>query len=333
MNDQYKHLDSGELFLVRAERVPADSDNVVLIFMSDFGRNILKNSETWSSDGTFSTVPRDFSQIYVVFGSSHDKLFPCAYMLLPNKSASVYEYALETLKLELQYTPRTINMDFEQAVIKAVKSKMPTTEVGGCNFHWKKNIFSNVGDKGCLSLFNENEFFQVLLDLIYTLCMVPPDDVVYAFESVIEPYHEDNLADHEDYEYVLNFISYVENTYIGKLNRRGERRPPLFPIPIWNIYQSILAQNNTTNNGVESWNGRWNNTIGTNHNLWRIINGFKKEDSLARTKLQEVVAGRYTDPNPSRSGRRSLRQEGLQISLQNYTRATCKEFMFGLRGD
>ena len=122
MNDQYKHLDSGELFLVWADRVPADSDNVVLIFMSDFGRNILKNSETWSSDGTFSTVPRDFSQIYVVFGSSHDKFFPCAYMLLPNKSASVYEYALETLKLELQYTPRTINIEFEQAVIKAVKS-------------------------------------------------------------------------------------------------------------------------------------------------------------------------------------------------------------------
>ena len=141
--------------------------------------------------------------------------------------------------------------------------------------------------------------------------MVPPDDVVYAFESVKEPYHEDNLADHEDYEYVLNFMSYVENTYICKSNRRGERRPPVFPIPIWN------------------------NMIGTNHNLWRIINGFKKEDSLARTKLQEVVAGCYTDPNPSRSGRRSLRQEGLKISLQNYTRATCKELMFGLtlRGD
>ena len=59
MNNQYKHLDSGELFLLRAER--------------DFGRNILKNSET------FSTVPRDFSQIYVVFASSHDKLFPLFY--------------------------------------------------------------------------------------------------------------------------------------------------------------------------------------------------------------------------------------------------------------
>ena len=69
---------------------------ILIILMSDFGRNILKTSETWSSDGTLSTVLRDFSQIYVVFGSSHDKLFPCAtaYMLLPNKTASVYEYAL-----------------------------------------------------------------------------------------------------------------------------------------------------------------------------------------------------------------------------------------------
>ena len=49
----------------------------------------------------------------------------------------------------------------------AVKSKMPKTEVGGCNFHWKKNIFSNVGDKGCLSLFDENEFFQVLLHFMH----------------------------------------------------------------------------------------------------------------------------------------------------------------------
>jgi len=73
MIDQNKHLDSGELFLLRAECVPADSDHVVLIFMPDFGRNILKNSET------FSTVPRDFSQIYVVFASSHDKLFTLFY--------------------------------------------------------------------------------------------------------------------------------------------------------------------------------------------------------------------------------------------------------------
>ena len=70
-------------------------------------------------------------------------------------------------------------------MIKAVKSKMPVTEVGGCNFHRKNNVFTNVGDKGCLNLFDENEFFQVLLDPIYTLCMVPPDDVVYAFESFI----------------------------------------------------------------------------------------------------------------------------------------------------
>jgi len=46
------------------------------------------------------------------------RLFPCTYMLLHNKSANLIEYALETLKLELQYTSPTINIDFEQAVIK-----------------------------------------------------------------------------------------------------------------------------------------------------------------------------------------------------------------------
>ena len=44
MDNQYKTLDLGELFLLQAERVPEDNENVVLIFMSDFGRNILKNS-------------------------------------------------------------------------------------------------------------------------------------------------------------------------------------------------------------------------------------------------------------------------------------------------
>ena len=70
------------------------------------------------------------------------------------------------------------------------------------NFHLKKNIFSNAGDKGFLPLFHENKQFQILLDLVYTLCMVPPEEVVHAFESVVEPYLEDHLADSENNEQV-----------------------------------------------------------------------------------------------------------------------------------
>ena len=47
---------------------------------------------------------------------------------------------------------------------------------------------------------------------------------------------------------------------------------------------------------------KWNKTIGDNTNALRVITGFKKEDSLARTKLQEYVAGRNGDPNAGRTG-------------------------------
>ena len=53
-----------------------------------------------------------------------------------------------------------------------------------------------------LPLFHENEHFQSLSDLVYTLCMVPPEEVVHAFESVVEPYLEDHLADSENNEQV-----------------------------------------------------------------------------------------------------------------------------------
>ena len=43
---------------------------------------------------------------------------------------------------------------------------------------------------------------------------------------------------------------------------------------------------------------------------------FKTEDSLARTKLQELVTVRRADPNRSRTERRSARMANLKVALQ-----------------
>ncbi len=51
----------------------------------------------------------------------------------------------------------------------------------------------------------------------------------------------------------------------------------------------------TTNNAVQAWNSTWNKSVGTNHNVLRVINNFKPEDSMARTKFLQVEAGTYTD--------------------------------------
>ena len=80
-------------------------------------------------------------------------------------------------------------------------------------------------------------------------------------------------------------------------------------------------------------NARWNNAHKANHNVLRVIKGFKTEDALARTKFQEHITGRANNPNPGRTDRRSGRLEGLKQALTNYQSNNIKEFMFGLRED
>ncbi len=116
-------------------------------------------------DGTFETCPDLFAQIYVIHGSGgHDskKLYPCAYALLPQKDGSSYKALFHCLKDIANISPKGIIIDFEQAVIKSAKAIFgKETKIYGCRFHRKKNLFFQVGQKGCLELFHHNEDFQV----------------------------------------------------------------------------------------------------------------------------------------------------------------------------
>ena len=102
----------------------------------------------------------------------------------------------------------------------------------------------------------------------------------------MKPYFEQKFDDKVEVDL---FPAYFESTWIGAKRTRGNRSNPRFSIDMWSIY--ITNDCRTTNNAVESYNARWNQSIGTNFNLWNVIKEFKAEDSLARTKLQELVYG------------------------------------------
>ena len=287
-------------------------------------------------DGTFSSVPDQFSQLYVIFGSggaASALIYPCAYALLQSKNSAIYKHLLTVLKKETEHTPKFVQIDFEQAVIKSVRDVFgERTVVRGCRFHRKKNLFFQVGQKGCLDLFYHNENFQVGIALVYCLDMVPSSDVCHAWTYVINPYFDQHF-DYEENPEIEDFLSYVERAYIGTLNQAtGERRRPMFPISIWNTYQLVLDDEPMTNNSVESWNARWNSTLGTNHNILRVVNAFKNEDSLARTKFLEAMSGRAVDPNPARKTRKESRHAELKATLANYSKDNMKDYMFMLHG-
>ncbi len=116
--------------------------------------------------------------------------------------------------------------------------------------------------------------------------LIPAEDVTYAWDSIIRPYFEEHFHP-EDYQEVHNFLNYVESAYIGKPSESGRKRP-LFDIPSWNVFRRFEDNIPATTNGIESWNARWNSTVGKTKNILRIISGFKSEDAHARTKYQVV---------------------------------------------
>ena len=119
------------------------------------------------------TVPNQFAQIYMIFGSGcspSEKMYPAVFMLLPSKSVAVNIHAFWHVKDTVSTFPESISIEFKAVINKAAQAMFTNfKEIVGCRFHRKKNLFFQVGQKGCLSLFHGDDAFQVGLELIYTL--------------------------------------------------------------------------------------------------------------------------------------------------------------------
>ena len=66
------------------------------IFGTRESLQFLQNSENWFIDGTFSTAPPQFVQLYTAHGLSNEKNIVGAYCLLVNKRMERYAYKLSS---------------------------------------------------------------------------------------------------------------------------------------------------------------------------------------------------------------------------------------------
>jgi hypothetical protein len=99
--------------------------------------------------------------------------------------------------------------------------------------------------------------FQYWIKLIFSLAFVPVDSVMDVFNNHVLEYlelHKEEEAFVEFATEIQDLVVYVERTWVGsvrELNKRKKINPPLFPIKLWNMFESILADKEITNNHVE----------------------------------------------------------------------------------
>ena len=212
--DEYAQI-NGQPFLQHAELVDGKP---MLVFFSQNGVSQLNNSSVWASDGNFSFVPDQFAQLYVIFASKDEHVFPAVYAFLPSKSAHVYEKMFECVLSAVSTAPQKLVVDFERAVINTVESQIEGIVVEGCLFHWKKAIFSHMQKIGLLRLFNQDENMQSAMQLIYSLAYVPAEQIVDIFENRVKTQIDEFCKQwgDENADLVKKLLLYVEKYWIGE---------------------------------------------------------------------------------------------------------------------
>ena len=99
----------------------------VLVFASDDGLNLLGDADTWFMDGTHSTAPSQFQQLFCIRVPLGETCVSLVYALLPSKTQAIYEECLTAILdacvlKDVRPTPNRIVADYEIAIHNAVVS-------------------------------------------------------------------------------------------------------------------------------------------------------------------------------------------------------------------
>ena len=291
----YSYLDNGSIFLQYDSGI--DDPKRILIFATNEAIEDLKQCKNWAGDGTFKICPNIFFQLYVLHIQIHQFSAPRLFALLPDKAQMTYERLFRKIKdLVNNEAPQTILMDFEKAAHNTFLNTFPEVDLSCCLFHLGQNIYKRVMQEGFKVKYHEDDAFSLKVRCFVSLAFLPREEVIDGF---------DELVDDDDIPQAL--VSYFENTYIGPVRGRGQRSrrlEPIFSIASWNVHDRCVRGEPRTTNSLEGFHSTLIKSVSHDHpNIWTLIDTLKKEDVLAKTKLQklrqgdEIITKKYRDCN------------------------------------
>ena len=265
---EYTVTSSNQQFLQADLQDPAR----LLLFASPEAVQLLQDSNHWFVDGTFKTCPDLFYQVYTIHALKLDRVLPCVYVLLANKSQPTYECLFAEVKRLVDTPPVTLLMDFERAAYNAASLVFPDTVIKGCFFHLCQNVYRQVQSNGLQAVYGANTEIAIQARMIPSLAFVDPGNAEEALDLL-----SDQLPDE-----LQPIMDYFECIYFGRRTRHG-RRSPSFPLAFWSMWDRMQDRLPRTNNSVEGWHCRFQANIGASHpNIWSFLSVLKKEEAVTK---------------------------------------------------
>ncbi|CAF4286796.1 unnamed protein product, partial [Rotaria sordida] len=122
----YQQTLSNKRFLLMDYYLKRAKERVV-IFSSDQQLNLLFSSDVIFIDGTFSTAPENFDQVFLIHIQQFNQGLLVVFGLLPNRRTTTYMDLFKRLKEEAiainkVFEPKQVVSDFESALVSAVRA-------------------------------------------------------------------------------------------------------------------------------------------------------------------------------------------------------------------
>ena len=129
-----------------------------------------KKSQHFFIDSTFKK-PKDYNQLFIVtfLDVLTEKSYPVFYAILSDKSEYLYTEVLRKIAILLDYDINekkndiAKTVDFEIALINAVKNIFDNIRLIGCLFHYKQNLIKNASVLGLMKKIIRKKLYILLI--------------------------------------------------------------------------------------------------------------------------------------------------------------------------
>ncbi|XP_062565147.1 uncharacterized protein LOC134227577 [Armigeres subalbatus] len=290
IDKEFTHTFDGRPFLLK--NVEFD-DGRIMLFSTSIHLEKLGESEVLIMDGTFSSAPANFKQIFTIHGvlkNLNGNVFvPLAYFLPANKKEATYEKAFKLLKraakeLKIKIDPTVILTDFETAEINAVTSIFPDASKRGCNFHLAKNMWKHIQKLGLVSTYNKSIKCHMAFRQTEVLAFLQSQEVEQGLAAIRA---SSPIS-------MKPFFDYFEKTYVlGKLKPNGRRGKPRFAPAFWSVAASTEDGLPRTSNAVEGWHNKFAGLFKdkTNFKFYEVLRAFQQEEKETSAKFLRNLQG------------------------------------------
>ncbi|OXA48208.1 hypothetical protein Fcan01_16976 [Folsomia candida] len=212
--------------------------------------------------------------------------------------------------------------DFEVASRNGWLHSFPESEARSCFFHFRQANYRRIQHDADLMELESNATFSLNLRSLIALAFIPPSDVSASFEELLRSDFFEENKDTLD-----NYVSYFRNTWIGAFDPAGTRQTPMFPIPLWNCYLSVLRGLPKTNNYCEGFHRGFSSMLSVHHpTLPKLVTGLLKEQAITTFKSEQFVAAIFEKPPKSVMDQR----DRLKTAVDRYGKIPRSEYIRGI---